>query len=108
MFPDASVAVQVTVVLPKGKATGALLVTEATEQLSAVVGVPSVVTVALQVPMAGLGLLVVWSPIALWIVQRMAMVLPAAALGEAVGKASGDKISIATFVVIFSFLPNAS
>lgn len=39
MFPDASVTVQVTDVLPKGKATGALLATEATEQLSAVVGV---------------------------------------------------------------------
>jgi hypothetical protein len=40
MFPDPSVTVQVTVVFPKGKAAGALLVTEATEQLSAVVGVP--------------------------------------------------------------------
>ena len=36
------------VVLPKGKATGALFVTEATEQLSAVVGVPRATPVAVQ------------------------------------------------------------
>ena len=40
VFPDPSITVQVTVVTPNGKAAGALLVTEATEQLSAVVGVP--------------------------------------------------------------------
>ena len=34
--------------LPKGKATGALLVTETTEQLSAVVGVPRATLVAEQ------------------------------------------------------------
>ena len=46
--PDASVTVQVTVVFPSGKATGALFVTLATEQLSAVTGVPKVTPVAVQ------------------------------------------------------------
>ena len=40
--------VQVTVVTPIGKAVGALLVTEATPQLSAVVGVPKETPVAVQ------------------------------------------------------------
>ena len=40
VFPEPSVTVQVTVVTSNGKAAGALLVTEATEQLSVVVGVP--------------------------------------------------------------------
>ena len=48
LFPEPSVTVQVTVVLPKGKEVGALLVTEATEQLSAVVGVPRTTPVAVQ------------------------------------------------------------
>ena len=43
-----SVTVQITVVTPIGKAGGALLVTEATPQLSAVVGVPSETPVAVQ------------------------------------------------------------
>ena len=42
VLPDPSVTVQVTVVAPNGKLVGALLVVEATLQLSAVVGVPSV------------------------------------------------------------------
>ena len=46
VFPEASVAVQVTVVLPKEKATGALLVTEATEQLSLATGVTNTTPVA--------------------------------------------------------------
>jgi len=46
--PLPSVTVQVTVVLPNGNADGALLVTEATEQLSAVVGVPNETPVAVQ------------------------------------------------------------
>ncbi len=48
LFPEPSVTVQVTIVLPKSKAVGALLVTEATEQLSAVVGVPRTTPVAVQ------------------------------------------------------------
>ncbi len=48
LFPEPSVTVQVTIVLPKAKAVGALLVTEATEQLSAVVGVPRTTPVAVQ------------------------------------------------------------
>ena len=48
VLPDPSVTVQVTVVLPSGKAEGALLVTEATEQLSEVVGVPNDTPVAVQ------------------------------------------------------------
>ena len=43
-----SVTVQVTVVVPSGKAAGALLLTDATPQLSAVVGVPKVTPVAVQ------------------------------------------------------------
>ena len=40
MFPLASVAVQVTVVVPNGKAVGALLVTDKIEQLSVTTGFP--------------------------------------------------------------------
>jgi hypothetical protein len=42
VWPEPSVTVQVTVVVPNGKVEGALLVTDATEQLSEVTGVPSV------------------------------------------------------------------
>ena len=52
MFPDPSVTVQVTVVAPSGNVAGALLVTDATEQLSAVVGVPRATPVASQVAFA--------------------------------------------------------
>ncbi len=48
LFPAASVTVQITVVVPNGKATGALFFTEATEQLSLVVGVPRATPVAVQ------------------------------------------------------------
>ena len=48
VLPDPSVTVQVTVALPNGNAEGALLVTEATEQLSEVVGVPNETPVAVQ------------------------------------------------------------
>ena len=48
IFPEPSVTVQVTVVFPSGKVAGALLVTEATEQLSPVVGVPKANPVAVQ------------------------------------------------------------
>ena len=48
VLPDPSVTVQVTVVVPNGNAAGALLVTEATEQLSLVVGVPNETPVAVQ------------------------------------------------------------
>ena len=48
IFPAPSVTVQVTVVTPKGKAVGALFVVEATEQLSAVMGVPNATPVAVQ------------------------------------------------------------
>ena len=46
IFPAPSVTVHVTVVTPNGKAVGALFVVEATEQLSAVVGVPNATPVA--------------------------------------------------------------
>jgi hypothetical protein len=48
VFPLPSVTVQVTVVLPNGNAVGALLVVDATVQLSAVVGVPNTTPVAVQ------------------------------------------------------------
>jgi hypothetical protein len=48
LFPLLSVTVQVTVVAPIGKAAGALLVTEATPQLSEVTGVPRTTPVAVQ------------------------------------------------------------
>jgi len=48
VLPLPSVTVQVTVVLPSGKELGASLVTEVTEQLSAVVGVPKETPVAVQ------------------------------------------------------------
>ena len=47
VLPELSVTVQITVVVPSGKVPGALFVTEATPQLSAVVGVPSVTPNAL-------------------------------------------------------------
>ncbi len=47
-FPAASITVQVTVVFPNGKEVGALFVTLATVQLSAVTGVPSTTPVAVQ------------------------------------------------------------
>ncbi|GAL69212.1 hypothetical protein JCM19301_2967 [Jejuia pallidilutea] len=40
VFPEPSVTVQVTIVSPNGYVLGASLVTEATEQLSSVIGVP--------------------------------------------------------------------
>jgi hypothetical protein len=46
VFPDPSVTVHVTAVVPNGNVAGALLVTEATVQLSAVVGTPSETPVA--------------------------------------------------------------
>ena len=48
IFPEPSVTVQVTVVVPTGNTVGALFVTEATEQLSAVTGVPRTTPVAVQ------------------------------------------------------------
>ena len=48
--PELSVTVQVTVVAPIGNVAGALLVTEATPQLSAVTGVPSKTPLAVQSP----------------------------------------------------------
>ena len=48
VLPLLSVTVQVTVVVPSGKAAGASLATEATLQLSAVNGVPSMTPVAVQ------------------------------------------------------------
>ncbi len=48
VLPDPSVTVQVTVVFPNGKAVGASLVTETTEQLSSVVGVPKTTLVEVQ------------------------------------------------------------
>ena len=44
--PELSVTVQITVVVPSGKAVGALLVTEATPQLSFVTGTPRFTEVA--------------------------------------------------------------
>ncbi len=46
--PAPSVTVQVTIVVPRGKADDALLLTPATEQLSAVNGEPSTTPVAVQ------------------------------------------------------------
>jgi hypothetical protein len=48
VFPELSVTVQVTVVVPVGNAAGALFITEATPQLSAVTGVPRLTPVAEQ------------------------------------------------------------
>ena len=48
MFPALSVTVQVTVVVPNGNTVGALLLTEATLQLSEVIGVPNVTLNATQ------------------------------------------------------------
>ncbi len=63
VLAEPSVNVQVTVVTPKGKAAGALLVTENTEQLSAVVGVPKTTLVevhpALVVPDVAEGAVIV-------------------------------------------------
>jgi hypothetical protein len=50
VFPDPSVTVHVTVVAPNGNVAGALFTVVATEQLSAVVGEPSVTPDAVQIP----------------------------------------------------------
>ena len=52
-LPWMSVTVQVTVVLPELKITGASLVTVATPQLSAVTGVPSTTPDAVHTPASG-------------------------------------------------------
>ena len=48
IFPEPSVTVQVTIVTPNGNTVGALFVTDATEQLSAVTAVPKTTPVAVQ------------------------------------------------------------
>jgi hypothetical protein len=48
VFPDPSFTVQVTVVVPSGNTAGALFVIVATEQLSAVTGVPKAMLAAIQ------------------------------------------------------------
>ena len=50
VFPEPSTTVQVTVVAPNGKASGASFVVEAIEQLSFVAGVPNKTPVAVHVP----------------------------------------------------------
>ena len=52
VFPDGSVTVQTTVVLPNGNTEGALLVVEAMEQLSLLVGLPNVTLEAVQIPLS--------------------------------------------------------
>ena len=52
VLPEASVTVQITLVVPTGNVAGALLVTDATEQLSFVVGVPRATEAASQVPLS--------------------------------------------------------
>src|SRR6185369_13560385 len=52
MLPLVSVAVQVTVLVPKGKLAGALLVTLASAQLSLVTGAARITLVALQAELA--------------------------------------------------------
>ena len=51
-FPELSVTVQVTVVVPIGKDAGALFVTEATPHSSVTVGVPRLIPVAPQPELA--------------------------------------------------------
>ena len=53
VLPLASLAVQVTVVVPVGKVAGALFVTVASAQLSAVVGVPKLIGLPKQAVKAG-------------------------------------------------------
>src|ERR1043166_1438706 len=52
LLPWTSTTVQVTVLVPTGKLAGALLVTLATPQLSAVAGVPSTTPLALHRPVS--------------------------------------------------------
>jgi hypothetical protein len=83
VLPDPSVTVQVTVVIPKGKATGALFVTEATEQLSAEVGVPKTTLVDVQptlvVPVVAEGAVIVGLILSITVtVNEQALKLPAA------------------------------
>jgi hypothetical protein len=47
-LPEPSITVQVTTVIPKGKAAGALFVTEEMEQLSVAIGIPKTTPVAVQ------------------------------------------------------------
>ena len=52
VFPDGSVTVQVTVVLPNANTEGALFVVEAMEQLSWLVGLPKDTPEAVQIPLS--------------------------------------------------------
>ena len=52
MFPEGSVTVQTTVVFPNAKTEGALFVVEATEQLSADVGLDKETPEAVQIPLS--------------------------------------------------------
>jgi hypothetical protein len=54
VLPDPSVTVHVTVVAPRGNVAGASFIVVATEQLSAVVGVPSATPEAVQIPASAL------------------------------------------------------
>ena len=85
VLPASSVTVQVTVVLPIGKVPGALLVTEATPQLSAVVGAPSVTLKALQAELAltvtAAGAVMVGFCVSFTVIVKLAVVvLPAASV----------------------------
>ena len=75
VLPATSVTVQVTVVVPIGKAAGALLVTETNEQLSAVVGVPKATPVAVQavfvVVLIGTGQIIVGACISFTVMVKL-------------------------------------
>jgi hypothetical protein len=83
LFPAASTTVQVTVVTPIGKVAGALLVTDATAQLSAVTGLPRA-TVAKQEPASVVAVMFEGQAIAgIWLSETVTvcvhvLVLPAA------------------------------
>ena len=85
VFPALSVTVQVTTVVPNGKVPGALLVTEATPQLSAVVGVPKVTPKALHdefaLTVTATGAVIVGSSVSFTVTVKLAeLVLPAASV----------------------------
>ena len=78
VLPLPSVTVQITVVFPRANAEGALLVTLATEQLSAVTGVPRATPVAVQAVLVKAETLAGAVIVGFWLSEIVTVKLPVA------------------------------
>ena len=75
VFPNPSVTVHVTVVVPTGKKDGASFVMEATKQLSEVTGVPITTPLALQVPASATVLILAGAVIVGFVLSKTVIVI---------------------------------